>query len=663
VKKGIEPLNAAIQERFRHARPCYSSFLWRHLLVLGTLLFAIAATRDHPPGRSPGSPVTYPDSKRTRHADTYHGVRVADPYRWLENLKAAEVTKWLHQETDLTVTQGKLFPSLEPFRQRIRQIQNFRSLWPPVQAGGKLFFIETSGNVGGSSTGGVNLFVQSSPSGQTQILLESKTLFPDGRQELLRFFQPSEDGRLLVYATSKTGSRWLKWRILNVETGRDLAEVLLGGHQLVSTIAWTRDNRGFYYGRFGEPAKEVAEDSKVQFERLYFHRIGTPQSADELILENVTEGDRWFVPSISEDGQCLLITSGRGASPNVDVFLKRLFEGGKQLESLNSGMKGWFYFLGNKGPEFYFLTDWNAPRKTIISVRIDLPRGEAWRTLIPEGEDAIVHASLVADRFIMQCSKDAAPLFKIFARSGRFEREIKIPALGNIWGAPWGPGFVGARTDPETFFSLTGLADPGSIYRLDPRSGNLSLWKRPNLSFDPDQFVTEHVLYSSRDGHRVPMFIVHKKGLKRTGENPAWLYAYGALGWSSFPWFQPQMVAWLENGGIFALAGIRGGGEYGETWHQAGIKLNRQRAIDDYFSAAEWLTESGYTSYRKLAVNGGSLSGSLPAVALIRHPDMFAAAVVDIPVLDMIRYSKHTGAQMWIRSLVPWMIPLSFERY
>jgi prolyl oligopeptidase len=226
-----------------------------------------------------------------------------------------------------------------------------------------------------------------------------------------------------------------------------------------------------------------------------------------------------------------------------------------------------------------------------------------------------------------------------------------MATLGNVWGYPWGPGFAGHRTDPATFFSLTGLANPGSIYRLNPQSGEVSLWRRPKLRFEPDEFVIENTLYPSRDGTKVPIFVVHKKGLKRNGENPTWLYAYGALGWSSFPWFQPHMVAWVEGGGVFALAGIRGGGEYGESWHQAGIKANREHAIDDYISAAEWLIHSGYTSQKKLVANGGSLSASLPAVALVRRPDLFASVVIDFPVLDMIRYSQHTGAQMWVSEL------------
>jgi prolyl oligopeptidase len=373
--------------------------------------------------------------------------------------------------------------------------------------------------------------------------------------------------------------------------------------------------------------------------------------ADQLIVENKQERDRWFVPSVSEDGKQLVITSAQGKSPIVDIFLKRLAGNTSELENLNSGKLGQFYFLGNKGPQFYFLTDWTAPHQKIVSVRIDLPRERAWETVVAEDNEMITHASLVADRFIIQYSKDAAPVFKIFALNGDFAREIKMPTLGNVWGYPWGPGFTGSRTDPVTFFSLTGMADPGSIYCLNPQSGELSLWKRPELRFDPDQFVTEHGVYRSKDGTNVPIFLVHKKGLERNGENPTWLYAYGALAWSSFPWFQPHMVAWVENGGVFALAGIRGGGEYGEAWHQAGIKTNRERAIEDYISAAEWLIHSNYTSHKKLVANGGSLSGSLPAVALVRRPDLFASIVIDFPVLDMVRYSQHTGALMWLSEL------------
>ena len=635
----------------RNSWPRLFTILGACLVVLGSMLIGVAAAPGQSSTDAPHFSIKYPEAKRTQDEDTYHGVTVADPYRWLENPNAPEVKDWIREEKSITAGQEGSLPSFEPFRERIRQIQDFRTLWPPMQAGKELIFIETPGNLGGSSAGGLSVYVQHSASDPPQVLLDSKKVLPDRELKLGRSIQADKDGRLLAYSMSKTGSQWLQWKIVNIETGHDLPEVLLGGNTRMPTIAWAPNGRGFYYGRFHEPQPDIPTDAKVEFEKVYFHRVGTPQSSDQLIIENAQEADRWFLPSVSEDGEQLVITSARGSSSNEDVFLKRLGGNAKEFENLNSGMSGQFHFLGNKGPQFYFLTNWNAPRQKIVSVRIDLPREKAWEAVVAEDSDVITHANLVADRFVLQCSKDAAPVFKVFALNGVLSREIKMPTLGNVWGYPWGPGFTGARTDPVTFFSLTGMADPGSIYRLDPQSGELSLWKRPQLRFDPDQFVTEHAVFSSKDGTHVPIFIVHKKGLKQNGENPTWLYAYGALGWSSFPWFQPHMVAWVEKGGVFALAGIRGGGEYGEAWHQAGIKTNREHAIEDYISAAEWLVHSGYTSNKKLVANGGSLSGSLPAVALVRRPDLFASIVIDFPVLDLVRYSQHTGALMWLAEL------------
>ena len=600
--------------------------------------------------RSTAPLISYPSAKQTGSAEMYHGIKVADPYHWLEDLEAPETRDWLGAEKNLTSGQGQRFASLDDFRQRIREVQEFRTIRPPVQRGEDLFFVETTGNLGGSSTGKISVYLQHGLLGQPRLVLASTERFPDGSYEI-RSISPSKDGKLMVYAVSKAASRWLQWRVFDVEAGRDLPDILAGGNVAMSTIVWDPEGKGFYYGRFRTPSSDISGDIKVEFQQLRFHRIGTPQSADELVLENTQEADRWFLPAVSEDGRHLLVISARGASVNVELFLRARTPETKKFEKLNPGMMGQFTFLGNKGQVFYFLTDLNAPHWKIVSVRIDLPIERAWQTVVPEADEPINHASLVADRFVMQCSKDAAPVFKIYNLNGSLETQVKMPTLGNVWGPPWGPGFAGNRTDQRTFFSLTGLADPGSIYELDPGTGEISLWKRPQLRFDPDQFVTEQFIYESKDGTRVPIFIVHKQGLKLNSENPTWLYAYGALAWSSFPWFQPHMVAWVEKGGVFALAGIRGGGEYGESWHQAGIKTNRQHAIDDYLSAAEWLVKSGYTSPKKLVVNGGSLSGSLPAIALLRRPDLFAAAIVDIPVLDLIRYSKHTGAHMWISEL------------
>ena len=623
--------------------PCVCFLAWLALAFTQT-----GVSQIQPSSAAPQ--ISYPSAKPNGSAEFFHGIKVADPYHWLEDLEAPETRDWLGAEKNLTAAQGQRYSSLDEFRQRIREVQEFRTIRPPVERGDDLFYVETAGNLGGSSTGKISVYLQHGLSGLPRLILDTKERFPDGSYEI-RSISPSKDGKLMVYAVSKTASRWLQWRVLDVVAGKDLPDILVGGNVAMSTIAWDTEGKGFYYGCFRTPSSDVSGDIKVEFQQLRFHKIGAPQSADELVVENTQEADRWFLPAVSEDGRHLLVSSARGSSGSVELFLRARPTETKTFEKLNPRMLGQFTFLGNKDQVFYFLTDWNAPHWRIVSDRIDLPVERAWQTVVPEADEPINHAGLVAGRFIMQCSKDGAPVFKIYNLNGGLEKQVQMPTLGNVWGPPWGPGFAGKRTDQMTFFSLTGLADPGSIYEMDPRTGEIRLWKRPQLRFDPDQFITEHFIYESKDGTHVPIFIVHKQGLKLNSENPTWLYAYGALAWSSFPWFQPQMVAWVDKGGVFALAGIRGGGEYGESWHQAGIKTNRQNAIDDYLSAAEWLVKSGYTSRRKLVISGGSLSGSLPAIALLRRPDLFAAAIVDIPVLDLIRYSKHTGAHMWVSEL------------
>ena len=553
--------------------------------------------------------------------------------QWLEDLSSPETAAWLREQASRT---ARALPKerIEALEKRILAATPRRRTWPPVRSGDNLFVLE-SAITGGSSTRDATLFIHASHEKPGRFL-DTKSLFPGGDYELQRFFSPSPDGRYLAYSFARPSSRWLQWRFMEIATRQILPETLTGAHTTVSTIAWSRDSRHVVYGRFTLPDDGKENTAQVRDQRLYLHRLGTPQSEDRRIHGDGSEPDRWFIPYA--EGNDLLVVSGRGTADDMQV-LSMPFDGSRKPLLLNQGMTGTFTHLGDR----YFLTNSGAPRWKIVR-----NRGKRWTTVIPEQEHAIAHAALVGRRLIVARNVHAEPQFSVSTLDGRKTRRLQLPP-GNVWGGAWGPGFAGAPDDDRAYFIVSSLTNAGSVHWLEPKTMKIGRFAETGSS--GDDVVIRHVRYASADGTQVPLAIAHRRDLKLDGSNPVIMYGYGALSWSAYPWFQPQMVAWLERGGVFALPGIRGGGEYGEEWHRAGIARNRPNAVADYVAAGEWLIAQKYTSPKRIVASTSSIGSAVVATAVLRHPDLFGAALIDIPVLDLLRYDRHTGGAMWAGEL------------
>lgn len=594
--------------------------------------------------RGPGSPAPrYPQTRAADDVEHLHGVAVADPYRWLEAMKSDETRAWMRAQDSLSRTW--LETSAEPssaraqhaaIGKRIETIAEFSRIGVPIERGGSWFWTERRPDqqrpVLMSSRG------QGSQS-RPQVVLDVNNAADD---LMLAGWAPSEDGRLLAYGTRRGGLSWAEWRIRDLARGRDLDEVLRGLNR--SPVVWAHDGRGLYYGRFEVPAPGQELNQVLSGMKVYYHRVGTDQSQDVLVYARPDHPEWFFKPlAITEDGRYLVITARAGAAPQNRVFYRDLSVPDSPVEALFDTGNGKYVFRGSQGHEFWFETDVGAPRGRFIGVDIRRPEPENWTELIAQDKDTLNYVSAVAGRFVANYVHDAVPVYKVFNRRGQFERVLDMPYLGMVWS-----GFSGRFADRQALFRLNSINTPGTTFRLDPKTGATSVFRQPKLAFDPGDYVIRQIHYPGQDGTRVPMILAHRRDLDRTRPNPVFMYGYGAFGWSAFPWFQPHWLWWMETGGVFALPGIRGGGEYGEAWHRAGMKHQKQTSIDDFIAASEWLIREGHTSPDRLAINGGSASGMLVGAAMIQRPELYAAVVIDYPVIEMLRFHKFTAGARWL---------------
>jgi prolyl oligopeptidase len=450
----------------------------------------------------------------------------------------------------------------------------------------------------------------------------------------------SDDGTHLAYGVADGGSDWNVWRVREIATGKDLGEELRW-IKFVSP-AWSNDGTGFYYGRYDAPAEGSELEAVNYHQKLYYHALNTPQSADQLVYERKDQKEWQFSPMVTEDGRYLVIDVSQGTDPRNRVFYRDLADRTSPVVELLSDFDANYSFLGNEGSTFLFFTNLDAPRGRIIAIDTEKPARDQWKELVPHAAETLSSVSLVGDQFIASYLKDAQSLIRVFDLSGKPVREVRLPGVGTA------AGFGGRRTDRETFYAFSGFTMPGAIYRYDLASGKSEPFRAPKLLFDPAAYTTEQVFYASKDGTRVPMFLTYKKGLQRNGKNPTLLYAYGGFNVSLTPHFNPARIAWIERGGIYAVANLRGGGEYGEEWHEAGTKLKKQNVFDDFIAGAEWLIANGYTSTPKLAIAGGSNGGLLVMAAATQRPELFEAVVCRYPLVDMLRYHKFLVGSFWV---------------
>ena len=582
-----------------------------------------------------GAPVTYPLSKKVDQQDSYFGTTIADPYRWLEDANSAETGEWVTAQNKLTQAYLGTIPERAAIKQRLTKLWNYERFTTPTKQGGRYFYSRNDGLQNQAV-----LYTVKKLTDEPRLLLDPNTLSTDGTVALAGT-SISPNGKYLAYATSASGSDWNEWKVRDIETGKDLTDHIKWAK--FSGASWTKDNKGFFYSRYDAPNEATKLADINYFQKLYFHKIGTPQSDDALVFDRPDQKEWAFGGSVvSDDGNYLIITASQGTERKNRVFYKDLRQKNAKVTGLLEEFDASYSFIDNDGPVFFFKTDNKAPKSRVIAIDTRKPAPADWKEIVPQSEETLVAVNLINNQLVLDYLKDAQTQIKIVDLNGKLVREVALPGIGSAG------GFAGKRGDTETFYSFTSFTTPATIYRYDMKSGKSTMYRQPKVDFDPNAFETRQQFFTSRDGTRVPMFIVSKKGMKLDGSNPTYLYGYGGFNISLTPSFSVANLAWVEMGGVYVMANLRGGGEYGEAWHQAGTKLNKQNVFDDFIGAAEWLVDNKVTSPSKLAIGGGSNGGLLVGAAMTQRPDLFAAAIPQVGVLDMLRFHKFTVGWGWV---------------
>jgi prolyl oligopeptidase len=579
-------------------------------------------------------PFDYPKPRKSDQVDDYHGTKIPDPYRGLENPDSDETRAWIEAENKLTFDFLERVPERKKIEERLTKLWNYEKYSSPFKEGGRYFYFKNDGLQNQSV-----LYTTDSLNAQPRVLFDPNALSKDGTVALSGL-AISHDGRHLAYGLSSSGSDWMEWKVREVETGKDLPDDLKWVK--FSGASWTKDNKGFFYSRYDEPNEKSKLEDVNYFQKLYYHRMGTPQSEDTLIYERKDQKEWGFNGEVTEDGHYLIVNVWQGTDPKNRIFFKDLQKSEAKVVELIPERDAAYSFIGNEGPLFWFRTDLDATRGRIIAIDTLAPDRKNWKEVIPQADETLEGASLVGDHFIASYLKDARTQIKLFDLKGKFVREVELPGIGTA------AGFAGKRKDTETFYAFTGFTNPTTIYRYDIKTGKSAIYRQPKVDFKSGEYETKQVFYESKDGTRVPMFITHKKGLKLDGTNPTYLYGYGGFSVSLTPAFSIANLVWMEMGGVYAQPNLRGGGEYGEEWHLAGTKAKKQNVFDDFIAAAEWLIANKYTSTPKLAIGGGSNGGLLVGACLTQRPDLFGAAVPQVGVMDMLRFQKFTIGWAWV---------------
>jgi prolyl oligopeptidase len=571
----------------------------------------------------------YPQPRKDSTADDYHGVKIADPYRWLENTDSPETAAWVEAENKVTQQYIAGIPRRAAFKDRLTTLYNYERYGTFYKAGPRYIYSRNDGlqnqNV---------LYVSDTLAGAGRVLLDPNTLRADGTAALSGA-SPSNDGKLFAYAIAEAGSDWVVWHVRDIATGKDLSDEIRWSK--FGDVAWTPDQRGFYYQRFPEPKPGEALREQNQNAKIYLHRLGQPQSADTLVYERPDQPKWMFAPNVTDDGRYLVFIVETGDFGKNLVFYQDLRAASPKTVELIAKLEAAYIPLGNRGSVMYFQTTDRAPKGRIVSMDLETHKISA---IVPEQAETIESSRIFAGRLAVSYLKDATAQVKLFSLDGKNPKTVALPGLGTAVLEP------GLTTDSEMFFGFAGYTNPLAMYRLDA-AGAVSPVRQSKLSFDPARFETEQVFYPSKDGTKIPMFLVHRKGLVKDGNNPTLLYGYGGFNVSTTPSFGPGTIAWMEMGGIWASANLRGGSEYGDQWHDAGKRARKQNVFDDFIAAAEYLIAQKYTSTPKLAIFGGSNGGLLVGAVLNQRPDLFGAAMPAVGVMDMLRFHKFTVGALW----------------
>lgn len=580
----------------------------------------------------PHQPLKYPSSRKVEQIDSYHSVQVVDSYRWLEDPDSDETRAWVEAQNQVTFDYLNQISVREQLKQRLTQLWDYEKYSIPFKQGDRYFYFKNDGLQNQSV-----LYTLKSLDAEPKVLLDPNTLSEDGTVALSGIAL-AEDGKVMAYGLSTSGSDWQEWKVRDVDTGEDLSDHL--NWVKFSGASWTHDGQGFFYSRYDEPNEKTKLEDVNYFQKLFYHRLGTSQSKDVLIYERPDQKEWGFNGGVTEDGRYLIISVWQGTSPKNLLFYKDLNDPNASVVELVNEFEASYSFIDNDGSVFWIQTDLNAPRGRVLAIDTCNPDRQ-WQEVIPQASETLESVGLLNNQFVADYLQDAQTQIKIFDLNGSFIREVALPGIGSAG------GFGGKRYDTETFYSFTSFTTPATIYRYDMTTGESSVFRQPQVDFNPDNYETKQVFYSSKDGTQVPMFITHKKGVQLDGNNLTYLYAYGGFNVSLTPSFSVGVLVWMEMGGIYALANLRGGGEYGEEWHQAGMKLNKQNVFDDFIVAAEWLVANKYTSPAKLAIGGGSNGGLLVGACMIQRPDLFGATLPAVGVMDMLRFHKFTIGWAW----------------
>ena len=576
--------------------------------------------------------ITYPKTNKVEQTDDYHGTKVSDPYRWLEDDNSAETKAWVEAQNKVTFDYLNQIPERAKIKTRLTELWNYEKYSAPFKRGSKYFYYKNDGLQNQSV-----LYVATSITDKGRVLLDPNKLSADGTVAFSGL-SISDDGKLMAYGLAGAGSDWQEWHFMNVETGEKLPDVLKDIK--FSGASWTKDGSGVFYSRY--PAAD--EKSKLSAEnfnqKMYFHKLGTAQTDDMLVYERPDDKEMFVGGSVTEDGNYLIIYVGKGTAPMNMIYVKNLATERAGIQPIVDKLENNYSFIGNVDNVFYFQTDKNAPRGRIVSIDIGQMQ-KGWTEIIPQAAETLDSVSFINDQFVVSYLKDAYTQIKIHDRTGKFVRNVELPGIGAAG------GFGGERTDTETFYTYSSFNAPQTIYRYDMKTGKSELFRSSEVKFNPADYEVKQVFYNSKDGTKVPMFIVHKKGLKLDGTNPTMLYSYGGFSVSLTPAFSVSRLVWMEMGGVFAMPNIRGGAEYGEEWHVAGTKLKKQNVFDDFIAAAEYLVNNKYTSPKKLAISGGSNGGLLVGAVLNQRPELFGAALPAVGVMDMLRFHKFTIGGAW----------------
>ncbi|MCP4503356.1 MAG: S9 family peptidase [Deltaproteobacteria bacterium] len=585
----------------------------------------------------------YPNTREVEHSDDYHGTQVKDPYRWLEDADSDDTLSWVNSQNEVTFGYLESIKVRNELKERLTELWNYERYGPPFKKGGNTFYSKNDGLQNQAV-----FYKLAGVDAKPEVLLDPNTLSKDGTVAFSDY-SFSDDGKFMAYATSASGSDWMTWKVRDVATGKDTDDVVEWSK--FAGTSWTKDHKGFFYARYPSPTEGDSFEESNYNHKVYYHRLGTPQADDQLVIEDQNDKEHGFEATVSEDGDYVVFHVWKGTDRRNRLWIMPLKN--KALPTttpaaikLLDGFDAAYTFAGNEGKTFFIQTDKDATRSKLVSINLDDAAKSAdaasWKTVIPQGEDKLEWTKRRGGGLLVGWLHDAHDRVTFHKLDGTLEREIELPTFGSSY------GFKGDSKDTETYYAFTSFTYPTTIFHLDLSTGKSEVFRAPKVKFNPEDYEVSQVFYPSKDGTKIPMYLVHKKGLAKDGTHPTFLYGYGGFNIPLTPSFRVKHVAWLEKGGVYAMANLRGGGEFGEEWHQAGMLGDKQNVFDDFAAAAEYLVKEKFTSPKHLGIGGRSNGGLLVGASITQRPELFGAALCGVGVLDMLRFHRFTIGHAWV---------------